>query len=127
MAISQTEIDDAAELFSPIGRIRTRKMMGGLMIYADDLPFALYDPDNGYFVKVDNESRADFEAEGIEPFIFAMKDGKTAKMNYYALPDACYDDPQELKIWGDKGLAAALRAKAKKRPKKKSMKKKIAP
>lgn len=118
MPISQTEIDDAIELFSPIGRIRTRKMMGGLMIYADDLPFALYDPDQGYFLKVDDMNRAKFEAEDIEPFTFEMKDGKTAKMNYYALPDRCYDEPYELKIWGKLALEAALRAKAKKRPKK---------
>ncbi len=94
-------------------------MMGGLMIYADDLPFALYDPDSGYFLKVDDDNRAEFEEEGIEPFVFTMKDGKTAQMNYYALPERCYDDPEELKIWGDLALGAALRAKAKKRPKKK--------
>ena len=118
MAINQTEIDDAEELFSPIGCIRTRKMMGGLMIYADDLPFALYDPDSGYHLKVDDVTRADFEEEGIEPFTFEMKDGKIATMNYYPLPERCYDDPDELKIWGEKGLEAALRSKAKKRSKK---------
>jgi len=119
MPITQTEIADAEDLFSPVGVIRTRKMMGGLMIYANDLPFALYDPDNGYFLKVDDINRADFIEAGIEPFTFEMKDGKTAKMNYYALPELCYDDPDELEIWGRKAYEAALRAKAKKKPKKK--------
>jgi len=50
MAITQTEIEDAIELFSGLGPIRTRKMMGGLAIYAHDVTFAMYDPNQGYFL-----------------------------------------------------------------------------
>lgn len=115
MPISQTEIDDAVELFSALGPIRTRKMMGGLTIYAQDVTFAIYDPDQGYFLKSDKQTQALYEAEGLSRFTFEMK-GKTAIMNYYALPEDAYDDPEVLERWARLALDAGLRAK---KPKKK--------
>lgn len=129
MPITQTEIDDTVEMFAAqignaLGPIRTRKMMGGLAIYAHDVTFALYVPDEGYFLKADDVNRGDFDAEGLEPFTFEFTDKETGKirggtMNYYALPERCYDDPDERIIWARGALDVALRAKAKKKPKKK--------
>ena len=123
MAISQTEIDDAVEMFSVLGPIRTRKMMGGLTIYAQDVTFAIYDPDQGYFLKSDTHTQEIYEAEGLERFTFEMKN-KTASMNYYAMPEAAYDDPDILEEWARMALDVALRAK---KPKKKTSKKKSNP
>lgn len=120
MAISQTEIDDAIELFSGLGPIRTRKMMGGLTIYAHDLTFAIYDPDSGYYLKSDDQTHQTFEEAGQSKFTFEMKDGKSATMNYYTLPEDCYDDPEALMRWARLSLDVAMRANAKKRPKKKT-------
>ena len=117
MAITQTEIDDAEELFSVLGPIRTRKMMGGLAIYAQDVTFSIYDPDQGYFLKSDKETQPIYEAEGLERFTFEMKD-KIASMNYYAMPEAAYDDPEVLERWARMALDVALRAKKPKRKKK---------
>lgn len=120
MAITQTEVDDAIELFSGLGPIRTRKMMGGLTIYAHDLTFAIYDPDSGYYLKSDAQTHDLFEEAGVSKFTFEMKDGKSATMNYYAMPEACYDDPDELMLWARRSLDVALRAKRKKAAKKKN-------
>ena len=117
MAISQTEIDDAIELFACLGPIRTRKMMGGLTIYAQDVTFAIYDPVQGYFLKSDGQTQPLYEAEGLERFTFEMK-GKTASMNYYALPEDAYDDPDVLELWARRALDVALRAKKPKKKKK---------
>jgi len=119
MSISQTEIDDAVEmfsgaLFSALGPIRTRKMMGGLTLYAHDLTFAIYDPDQGYFLKVDETNREDYLTEGLEPFQFEFKNGKSGTMNYYPMPERCYDDPEERSVWARKAVDVALRAHAKK-------------
>ncbi len=122
MAISQTEVDDAVDLFSPLGPIRTRKMMGGLTIYAQDVTFAIYDPDSGYYLKSDDQTHDLFEDAGQSKFSLEMKDGKTASMNYYAMPEDCYDDPEALLLWARRSLDVAMRAKAKKRPRKKSVK-----
>ena len=118
MPITQTEIQDAIEMFSGLGPIRTRKMMGGLTIYAQDVTFAIYDPDQGYFLKSDDQTHDIFEDAGVSKFTFEMKNGKSATMNYYAMPDECYDDPDECLIWARRSLDVALRAKAKKKKKK---------
>ena len=117
MAITQTEVDDAVEMFSVLGPIRTRKMMGGLTIYAQDVTFAIYDPDQGYFLKSDTQTQGIYEAEGLKRFTFEMK-GKTASMNYYALPEAAYDDSDTLEKWARLALDVGLRAKKPKKKKK---------
>lgn len=119
MAITQSEIDMVLELFEPLAPIKYRKMMGGLTIYAADVTFAIYDPDEGYYLKSDDQTHHYFEDEGLSKFEFAKKDGSIATMNYFPMPERCYDDPEELEIWARRSLDVALRAKAKKKPKKK--------
>jgi len=121
MAVTQNEIDMVMELFDPLAPIKTRKMMGGLAIYAMDVTFALYSSDAVVYLKTDAENEGDFIAEGLEKFSFEMN-GKTGSMNYYPMPERLYDDPEELEIWARKSLDVALRAKAKKKPRKKKAK-----
>jgi len=119
MAVTQNDIDMVLELFEPLAPIRYRKMMGGLTIYAADVTFAIYDPDEGIYLKSDDLTHQFFEDEELSKFAFEKKDGQIATMNYYPMPDRCYDDPEELEIWARRSLDVALRAKAKKKPKKK--------
>jgi DNA transformation protein len=123
MAITQTDIDYILELFEPVAAITYRKMMGGLTIYSAEAIFAVYAPDDGVYLKVDDVNRADYEAEGLQAFSFEMN-GKKGTMSYYQLPERCYDDAEELEIWARKAIDAGLRAKVKKKPRKKSVKKK---
>ena len=124
MPITQTEIDDTVELFSMLGPIRVRKMMGGLAIYAHDVTFAMYDPEQGYFLKSDALTHREYEAEGMRKFEFETKDGKTLTMNYYGMDDAFYDDAELRETWARKALDVALRAAALKASKKRKTKKK---
>ena len=117
MAVSQTEIDDALELFSALGPIHTRKMMGGLTIYAQDVTFAIYNPDNGYYLKSDGLTHSLFEEAGQSKFTFEKNAGKIATMNYYTMPDECYDDPAVLVQWARLALDVARRANSTKRKK----------
>jgi len=83
MAITQTEIEDAIELFSGLDQTH-------------DL----------------------FEQAGVTKFEFKNKDGRVLTMNYFALPDPCYDDPELCLLWAKRSLDVALRANSKKRKKK---------
>lgn len=123
MPASASFIDFTKELFSPFGEIKVRKMFGGAGVYCDGLFFALIGDDD-LWLKVDDETRAVFEAEALEPFTFVMKDGSSATMSYYALPEDAFDDHDVLEHWIRLGLQAAERAAAKKKPKKKKSKKK---
>ena len=116
MAVSQIFIDKNLELFQPFGDIRIRKMFGGAGVYCDDLFFALLN-DGAIFLKADDETRAVFEARGLAPFTFEMKDGRVESMSYYAAPEDIFDDDDELKRWTNFALDAAKRAaRFKKKP-----------
>lgn len=126
MAISASSIDHAKDLFAPFGEIRVRKMFGGAGVCCDDLFFAIMDGETIY-LKVDDETRAEFESRGLQPFIFEMKDGTSGAMSYYNAPEDVYDDEDELKRWTTLALDAAARAaKFKKKPAKKNAAKKAA-
>ena len=120
MALSSSFLDHAKELFAPFGDIRIRKMFGGAGVYCDDLFFALLD-DDAVFLKVDEETRGEFEARGLAPFSYESKDGEVMVMKgYFAAPEVIFEDDDELKRWGTMALDAAGRAaKFKKKPAKK--------
>jgi DNA transformation protein len=104
------------ERLSRAAHIRTRRMFGGVGIYAvdagsADVFFALIANDVVYF-KVDDRNRADFEARGMEPFQ-PFPDKRSMK-SYYALPPDVLDDARTLRAWVAKALDAA-RAKPAKR------------
>lgn len=120
MAVSQSFIEQAEELFLPFGAIRVRKMFGGAGVYCDDLFFAIMD-DGAIYFKADEETRKAFETRGLSPFTFDMKDGSSASMSYYSAPEEIFDDEDELRRWTTLALDAARRAaKFKKKPAKKA-------
>ncbi len=93
-----------------LGRVEpvtTRKMFGGLGIYAEGLFFALA-ADNVIYFKVGEENLADFEARGCEPFR-PYDDGRA--MKYYEVPGDVLEDVELLEIWMEKAVAVARAAK----------------
>ena len=105
------------QLSRVIPGIRARSMFGGVGIYAGDLFFALIADDTLYF-KVDDSNRADFVAQGMRPFMPYGEEGEV--MQYYEVPADLLDQPDAMRPWVEKSIAAAARkAKAKrKRPRK---------
>ena len=111
--------DWAEEQLAPLGAIRIKSMFGGFGVYADDLFFAIIDDDVLYF-KADDINRGRFIEEGCEIFRYPMKDGEMMELSYFQAPETAMDDQTELLEWARLGLDAALRARAKKAPKKSS-------
>jgi DNA transformation protein and related proteins len=95
------------DLFSSLGPIRIRRMFGGQGIYLGDLMFAL-EADGELYLKADAALDA-FRAAGSRPFTYERR-GRTARMNYWRLPDAAVDDPDEAARWGRLALDAARRS-----------------
>ena len=62
------------------------------------------------YLKVDDGNRGDFEQASMSPFAYTAKNGKRAVMSYWRLPDALYDDPDDLARWATGALEAARRA-----------------
>ncbi|MBR0990253.1 TfoX/Sxy family protein [Bradyrhizobium japonicum] len=104
-----------ADLFADFGPVTIRKMFSGYGISADGVNFALA-LRAGLFFRVDEVTIPDFEAEGSKPFQYSTR-AKTVVVNsYWELPARLFDDSEDLVRWARGALAAAQRAKVKKRP-----------
>jgi len=111
------------EMLQPLGTIREKSMFGGWGFYADERFFAIV-ADDAFYVKVDDVSRAEFEARGLNPFRYEVRDQTRASMDYYELPPEAMDDREILCDWARKGIEAAVRAAEKKTAKAKKPRKK---
>lgn len=105
MSLSPGEIAFAAELFSGLGDITTRRMMGGLCLYHEGTIFALVHGDGSIWLKGAGEFVAELEAEGCTRWTYTRDTGRSAAMPYWSLPDAALDDPDLACDWARQALA----------------------
>lgn len=126
MAVSAAFLDHLSELLAGLGPLTVKKMFGGASLQVDGAAFALVFGETLY-LKVDDENRAAFEAEGCSPFVFEMKDGRTGTLGYWSLPEGGLDDPDEAVRWARLGLEAAYRAKTPAKKKGRAMRDDIGP
>ena len=101
MAVSDADIAFVKELFSGLGPLTHRKMMGGATFYADGQVFAILSSDGQVFLKAKGDFADASQADGSR--IFGMN-GKT--MGYWTLPEAALDDPELACDWAQRALAA---------------------
>jgi DNA transformation protein len=100
------------EQLDPIGPIVTKRMFGGVGVYAGDLFFALVSGDVLY-LKGDNDTRGRREAAGARPFQpFPDRPRGTGKMQYYSVPAAILEDDDKLIAWAKEAVSIALTQKA---------------
>lgn len=103
------------DLFAQFRPVTMRRLFGGAGLYCDGVMFALVF-DGAIYLKVNEDSIADFEREGSRPFTYtrAKSPGRVGKfsLSYWRLPERLYDDPEELAVWAARALAIAERRKA---------------
>ena len=99
------------EQLGGLGLARAKRMFGGAGVYCDGVMFALIANDTLYF-KADSANQGDFEAEGMPPFTYATKDGRSAVMSYWKVPERLFDDHEDMLRFAREALAAAQRASA---------------
>ncbi|MEZ2143856.1 TfoX/Sxy family protein [Bradyrhizobium sp. DN5] len=104
------------DLFADFGPVTIRKMFSGYGISADGTNFAL-SLRAGLFLRADEATIPEFEAEGSKPFQYSTRTKTVVVNSYWELPARLFDDSAELAQWARAALAAAQRAKVKKRPK----------
>lgn len=99
---------DVIDIFADVAPVTVRRMFGGLGVYRDGLIFALV-VGGELYLKIDEETRPEFEAVGSEPFVY---DGgkKAVTMPYRRMPAECYDDPEVLERFAGLAFDAAARA-----------------
>jgi DNA transformation protein len=109
MPVSDRFVQFVVDQLEASGPITSRRMFGGVGIYASDVFFALLDDDTLY-LKVDDSNRADFEAVGSGPFRPYGEGGEV--MQYYEVPADVLEDATELCRWAAKAIAVARAKKA---------------
>ena len=109
-------VDHVVETLRVFGPVEVKRMFGGWGLYHRDVFFALVESETLY-LKTDDENRAAFDAQGLEPFSFT-KGGETVVTSYRQAPVDALESPEVMADWARRGYAAALRARgAKKRAK----------
>ena len=118
MAKQNEFVDYLLELLTPLGSVTSRAMFGGHGIYKDGLIFGIV-IDDAFYLKADGASRHEFDARGLKPFLYESKNkAKVVAMSYYQCPEEALESAALMREWANLGLAAALRAAAKKTLKK---------
>ena len=112
MSDSSEFINYLVELLAPFGNVRARRMFGGCGIFKDDLMFGLVVEETLY-LKVDDANRADFDARGLERFVYYKK-GKPTYLSYYEAPEEALDNSSDMLTWAEKAYAVAIRSNTKK-------------
>jgi DNA transformation protein len=94
MSLAAADIAFATDLFSDIPNLTTRKMFGGLGIYADGVIFALMRSDGQLLLKAQDAAfTAKLATAGSTQWTYTRKNGAASSMPYWTLPDAALDDP----------------------------------
>ncbi len=107
MTVSKELEQDIVERLGSAGKVRSRRMFGGVGLYVDDAFCGIIGADSGrLYLKVDDSNRADYEREGMEPF-------QTPKgsMSYYTVPERVLEDRKLLRSWVRGAVAVAERSK----------------
>ncbi|NOK19461.1 TfoX/Sxy family protein [Corallococcus carmarthensis] len=109
-------VEYTLELLEPLGAVQARSMFGGWGLYFGGRMFGLIIQGQLY-LKTDDVTRADFEAEGCRPFIYQSR-GKEQPMSYWTPPVDAEDDGRRLLPWARRAVDASNRAAMKKAAKK---------
>ncbi|MEY4537165.1 MAG: hypothetical protein RL171_1316 [Pseudomonadota bacterium] len=120
MTISKDFADYCCELLSGVGAPVAKRMFGGWGISVDGVTIAviadlgkLGGSNQKLYLKVDDVTRAQFEAAGGKRFEMLSKDGKPMGMNYFTTPDETMESPDAMLPWARLALRVALDAKSK--------------
>ena len=105
MSVSKQYVEFVLDQLNATRPVTSKRMFGGVGFYAGEWFFAIVSEDTLYF-KVDGESRADYEREGMKPFCPFEDDTKPMR-GYYELPARVLEDTEELSVWMARAIAVA--------------------
>ncbi len=114
MAISPQFKEYLEELFEPVAPVTVRRMFGGAGVFKDTpkgrLMFALVVAETIY-LKVGPNNIDAYDERKLEPFTYTAKGDPRKIISLRLMPELCFDDPDDLKVWAMAAIDAAIAAK----------------
>ena len=92
---------------SELGEVASRKMFGGVGLYSDGTFFGIIARD-ALYLKVDDQTRGEYERAGMPPF--TPYPDRSTTMAYYMVPVGVLESAPELTRWARAAVTAARRA-----------------
>jgi DNA transformation protein len=108
MASVNEFVSHIVDLFRAFGPVEVRRMFAGYGLFREGLMFALI-YDETLYLKVDDESLADFINRGLPQFEY-QRQGRLVGLSYYQAPESVLEDSAEAAAWSRRAWHAALRA-----------------
>lgn len=102
MAVGESYAAYITEQLAGLGRLRAKRMFGGIGFYSDELFFGLLVA-SGLYLKVDDTNRGDYVARGMGPFR-PYADRPELSMSYFEVPADVIEDAETLVEWARKSL-----------------------
>jgi DNA transformation protein and related proteins len=125
MAVQAQYLAYVLEQLAGLGNVSTRRMFGGVGLYAGELFFGLIDDDTLFF-KTDESNAAEYQARRMPRFM-PPANRPLGPMGYHQVPAEIIEDGESLVVWARKAVAVALSAQAKKARKPRRVKATSAP
>ena len=120
MSADAALIAHLVDVLRPLGGVAAKRMFSGAGLFRDGLMFALIVGEDLY-LKADDTTIADFEAEGCGPFVYGTKKGERAIPSYWRAPEFLLDDDEAMVAWCRRAADLAARTASKKVPKKRGV------
>jgi len=108
MAVSESYLAYVIEQLAGVGRVRAKRMFGGVGLYADELFFGLVFR-NSLYLRVDDGSRDRYVTRGMPPFQ-PFPDKPDLSISYYQVPADVIEDLEDLAAWARIALRVAAAA-----------------
>jgi TfoX/Sxy family transcriptional regulator of competence genes len=108
---------DIAERIREACPIAVRRFFGGAALVIDGLQIGFV-MKGSLYLRVDELSRARFEALGAAPFTYAGAARTVTVAQYYEAPAEIIDDPDKLRLWVEEARRAGVAARSGCRPRK---------
>jgi DNA transformation protein len=97
------------ELLAPLGPLTGSQFFGGQAMKYQGRQFAMVMGNTLYF-RVNDATRPEFEKRGCPAFSYANKTKRVQVRQYFAVPEALFDDPQLMLAWARQAVDAAAEA-----------------
>jgi DNA transformation protein and related proteins len=98
-------LKDSMQLFEKLSPVTSRSMFGGFGLFIEGTMFALVVKDKLH-LRADDTTLKQFTSNGYKPYVYSKR-GFPVITKYYALPDECWENPQDILAMGKKALENA--------------------